>query len=196
VPAADPGGGTGAARRLLSRGRNIYLAGFMGTGKTATARALARRLGAPWVDLDDEIERASGMTVPEIFAARGERAFRTLERAALRRVADAGGRVVALGGGAVCSAPNRELLRSSGAVVLLHAAPEVIWRRVARQGGRPLLSGPRGRERLAGLLARRRADYGRYRRRVDTGRLTPRAAAEAAIVALEPRPRRRERAAT
>ena len=184
----------GAAERLLAAGRNLYLAGFMATGKTATARAIARTLGVPWLDLDREIEREAGMSVAEIFAARGERAFRAAEHRALRAAAGDGGRVVALGGGAVCFERNRAVLRGTGPVVLLTAAPEVILRRVGRSRSRPLLQGPDAPARLRALLARRSREYRRYRLRVDTAELTPRGAAEAVLHVVEAAGRRAETA--
>jgi len=183
-------GSAGEAERLLAAGRNLYLAGFMATGKTATARALARTLRVPWTDLDREIEREAGMSVAEIFETRGERAFRAAEHRALRAAAGGGGRVVALGGGAVCFERNRALLRGTGPVVLLTAPPEVILRRVGRSRTRPLLRGPEGAARLRALLARRSRDYRRYRLRIDTAELTPRGAAEAVLHALEEAGRR------
>jgi shikimate kinase len=180
-----PGTAYPGATRLLARGRNIYLAGFMGTGKSATARAAARLLGVPWRDLDREIEEEAGMSIAEIFRTRGERAFRAAEHRALSRAASAGGAVVALGGGAVCFPRNRERLRGTGPVVVLTAAPEVIWKRVRGGSERPLLAGEGGFERMRALLARRMPEYRRYRRRVDTGGLRPRAAAAAVLAALE-----------
>jgi shikimate kinase len=184
----------GAAERLLAAGRNLYLAGFMATGKTATARAVARTLGAPWLDLDREIEREAGMSVAEIFEKRGERVFRAAEHRALRAAVAAGGRVVALGGGAVCFERNRALLRGTGPVVLLTAPPEVIMRRVGRSGTRPLLRGADAPARLRALLARRSRDYRRYRLRVDTSELTPAGAAEAVLHVVEAAGRRAETA--
>ena len=182
------------AERLLAAGRNVYLAGFMGTGKTATARALARILGVPWADLDERIERAEGRSVAAIFAERGERAFRNAEHRALRAAVADGGRVVALGGGAVCYERNRALLRGTGPVVLLTAPPEVILKRVGRTADRPLLAGPDAPSKVRALLRRRERDYRRYRLRVDTADLTPAAAASAALHAIEAAGRRAEAA--
>jgi shikimate kinase len=166
----------------------------MATGKTATAREIARTLGAPWTDLDREIEREAGMSVAEIFATGGERVFRAAEHRALRAAVGAGGRVVALGGGAVCFERNRALLRGTGPVVLLTAPPEVILRRVGRSRTRPLLGGADAPARLRALFARRSRDYRRYRLRVDTAELTPRGAAEAVLHVLEAAGRQAEAA--
>lgn len=173
------------AERLLAAGKNVYLAGFMGTGKSTAAKAMGRILGVPWIDLDEVIVREQGRSVTEIFAAGGQRAFRNAEHRALRRVVDDGGSVVALGGGAVCFERNRALLRGSGPIVLLTAPVEIILRRVGRSPGRPLLSGPDAPTKARALLVRRMRDYRRYRLRVDTADLTPQGTAEAVLHAIE-----------
>lgn len=173
------------AERLIAAGKNVYLAGFMGTGKTATARAIARILGVPWVDLDAAIVREEGLSVTEIFAQQGERAFRAAEHRALKAVVEGPGAVVALGGGAVCFERNRTLLRGTGPVVLLTAPAEVILKRVGRSKDRPLLAGQDAPAKVRALLVRRMQDYRRYRLRVDTTELTPAGAAEAVLQAVD-----------
>lgn len=182
------------AERLLAAGKNLYLAGFMGTGKSSAAKAIGRILGVPWIDLDDAIAEEQGMSVEDIFAKRGQRAFRNAEHGALKTVVASGGRVVALGGGAVCFGRNRDVLRGSGPVVLLTAPVEVILERVRRSEARPLLVGPDAPARARALLARRMRDYRRYRLRVDTAELTPRAAAEAVLHVVDEAGRRAETA--
>lgn len=181
----SPGARQARAERLLAAGKNVYLAGFMGTGKTATARAMARILGAVWVDLDEAIEREQGLSVAQIFAERGERTFRNAEHRALKGLVGAGGRVVALGGGAVCFERNRALLRGTGPVVLLTAPSEVILKRIGHMRTRPLLTGTDAPATIRALLARRMRDYRRYHLRVDTSELTPPGAAEAVLQAIE-----------
>jgi shikimate kinase len=190
----SPSASRSRAERLLAAGKNLYLAGFMGTGKTATARAMTRILGVPWVDLDAFIERERGQSVSEIFAESGARVFRNAEHRALRAVVDHGGRVVALGGGTVCFERNRALLRGSGPVVLLTAPSEVILKRVGRSTARPLLAVPDAPAKIRSLLARRMRDYRRYRLRVDTAELTPAGSAEAVLQALEAAGRQAEAA--
>lgn len=124
----------------------MFLAGFMGTGKSSAGRVLAGMVGAEFVDLDKEIERREVMSITEIFERRGEEYFRDAEHEALRRVCRRQGQVVALGGGVVCFERNRELLEKSGSVVILDASPEEIARRVGKGSGRPLLDGPGGTE--------------------------------------------------
>ncbi len=102
-------------------GRHIALVGFMGAGKTTTGRELARLAGREFVDTDEMIEVNAGMSIPEIFARRGESAFRSLERSAIGKLAPAGGRgkVIAVGGGAVLDEANRRLLAEDCRVVWL-----------------------------------------------------------------------------
>ena len=148
---------------------NLVLTGFMGTGKTAAGRELARRLGRPFVDMDAEIEARAGRSIPEIFAGEGEAAFRRLEAALCRELAARQGLVVATGGGALVQQPahNREILAASGPVVCLQATPDEIRRRVAGGQARPLLAGDPG-ESIARLLAERAAAYGAIPLQVDT----------------------------
>lgn len=127
---------------------NVYLIGMPGSGKTAVGRALARRTGLPFVDLDAAIEEAAGLPVPEIFGTHGEPRFRQLEHEALRRVSKGEASVVACGGGVVLGPENRDLLRSTGTVVWLVAPVERLRRRI-RPGTRPLLRENGALERLA-----------------------------------------------
>jgi shikimate kinase len=157
----------------------------MGTGKSSTAKAISRILGVPWVDLDDAIVREEGLSVADIFAQRGERAFRNAEHRALKAVAAGPGAVVALGGGAVCFERNRALLRGTGPVVLLTAPAETILKRIGRSKDRPLLAGEDAPAKVRALLVRRMQDYRRYRLRVDTTELTPAGAAEAVLQAVD-----------
>ena len=173
------------AERLIAAGKNVYLAGFMGAGKSSTAKAISRVLGVPWVDLDEAIVEEEGLSVPEIFAQRGERAFRNAEHRALKAVVAGSGAVVALGGGAVCFERNRALLRGTGPVVLLTAPAETILKRIGRSKDRPLLAGEDAPAKIRALLVRRMQDYRRYRLRVDTAELTPAGAAEAVLQAVD-----------
>ena len=167
-----------------ARDGSVYLIGFMASGKSAVGRELAKLLCRPFVDTDREIERKARRTVPQLFAARGERAFRALEAKAVGAAAKLSGAVVAVGGGAVLSAANVSRMRRSGRVVYLEVAPIRLWAR-ARAAGlhkRPLLAAPtdeESRRRLDDLLARRRPLYRR------AAHLTVRADAPAREVAAK-----------
>lgn len=120
---------------------HVLLIGFMGAGKSAVGRSVAERLGRPFIDLDEEIERIEGAAVPELFEQRGEAGFRAAERAALERLTDAADAVVATGGGVVLREDNRALLRRLGTVVYLAVTPEQALARLGEDHGRPLLEG-------------------------------------------------------
>lgn len=127
---------------ILSPGRNLVLTGLMGTGKTSVGRRVAEILGRPFVDTDAITEREAGATIAELFATRGERAFRDFEAAAVRHHAALRGQVIAVGGGAVVDPANATHLRSTGDVVLLTAPADVLRQRIENDGvdGRPLLA--------------------------------------------------------
>lgn len=118
----------------------IYLTGFMGSGKSTAGRRLAERLGVPFVDLDEEIERRAGMRVREIFERSGEPAFRQMEAEALRETISRPDVVVATGGGTMMFEGNARLIRSAGLSVWLHPPFATIVARIGALGkeDRPL----------------------------------------------------------
>ena len=123
----------------------IFLMGFMGCGKSAVARSLARQLGVPFVDLDARIERQIGCSIADYFAQHGEGAFRELETKHLAQVAGRRG-VVSLGGGVPMRQANRDVLdraMDNGAmVVYLQTSAPVLAARIRRSPGkRPLIDG-------------------------------------------------------
>lgn len=147
----------GAAPRLA---RSVVLIGLMGAGKTSVGRRLAARLGAPFVDSDDEVVAAAGMSIADIFETMGEDAFRNGERRVIGRLLERGPQVVATGGGAWMNAETRAAIRARGAtVVWLRAALDTLLERVGRKGGRPLLARGDPREILAELMERRHPVY-------------------------------------
>lgn len=159
---------------------NLVLAGFMGTGKTTVGRLLSRRLQWDLVDTDSLVESEAGISIKEIFATRGEAAFREMESAACARAAREPYRVISTGGGALIDPANRETLEASGIIVLLTCEADALLQRLeesARKGERPLL-GDAPAERIASLLRVREAAYNSIHLRVDTTGLTPEEAAE------------------
>ncbi len=125
---------------------NLFLVGPMGSGKTAVARQLARRLGLEFLDADAEIERRTGVDIPYIFEKEGEAGFRQREREIIDELSARSGTVLATGGGAVQDAATRERLRVRGRVVYLRASVEQQLARTRHSDHRPLLRGddPRG----------------------------------------------------
>ncbi|MGZ8284477.1 MAG: shikimate kinase [Allosphingosinicella sp.] len=121
--------------------RSIALVGLMGVGKSTVGRRLARRLGLPFVDSDEEIERAADHEIKEIFDRFGEASFRDGERRVLRRLIAGAPKVIATGGGAFMDAETRALILDSCLAIWLEAEVETLAERVARRGHRPLLVG-------------------------------------------------------
>lgn len=137
----------------------IYLTGFMGAGKSAVGRELARLLRRPFVDLDAAVEREAGASVAALFARRGEAAFRRLERKALLRAAKRPGAVVALGGGTLLDPRHRAAVRKGVLVALSCSRAELVRRLRPERDVRPLLAGGSLSARVGKLLAARRAAY-------------------------------------
>ena len=115
-----------AARDIEARTKNLILIGMPGCGKTTVGRALAARLGRPLVDLDQEIEREAGTSIPEIFASRGEEAFRQMEHLLLVRAAARSGTVIATGGGVVTREENLEPMRQNSIIIFLRRRLELL----------------------------------------------------------------------
>ncbi|MEY4812997.1 MAG: hypothetical protein RLZZ162_70 [Verrucomicrobiota bacterium] len=138
---------------------NLYLVGFMGTGKSTVGRAVAHKLGFHMVDSDHEIERQQKKTIPEIFAQEGEAAFRAMERAFIESGHTGERTVVSCGGGLVVQPGMLGMLQSRGVVVCLHASVETILARTSRQQNRPLLVAENPEERIRTLFAQREPIY-------------------------------------
>jgi shikimate kinase len=140
---------------------NLYLVGFMGTGKTTVGRAVAMRLGFRALDSDHEIEREKGRSVAQIFAGEGETAFRALERKFAEQGHPDRGAVVSCGGGLVVQPGILDLLRAKGVIICLHATLETILQRTALSRTRPLLEVADPMARIRQLYAEREAIYKR-----------------------------------
>jgi 3-dehydroquinate synthase len=160
---------------------NLIITGFMGTGKTAVGREVARRLGRPFVDMDSEIEAQAGKSISQIFAQDGEPAFRQMEAALCRELSAADGLVIATGGGALVPPQNRALMLGSGDVICLDASPDEIVRRVRSNEDRPLLDVDDARAEIERLLAIRREAYAAIPWHIDTTALSIEAVAEHVI---------------
>lgn len=140
---------------------NLYLVGFMGTGKSTVGRAVAQKLGFTLLDSDLEIERLQGRTISEIFERDGEVAFRAMERQFVDSGHPAERTVVACGGGLVVQPGMLEILKAKGVVVCLHASIETILDRTARHRTRPLLAVENPEDRVRTLYAQREPVYKR-----------------------------------
>ena len=137
----------------------VFLIGMMGCGKSTVGKLLSAQLRLPFLDLDDEIVRFEGRSIPEIFAAVGDAGFRLCETAALRRACESGPCVVATGGGVITREENIAIMRSAGTVVWLCRPLEDMIKTV-RQDTRPNLAGDKC-ERMRTLYAAREPLYRR-----------------------------------
>ena len=157
--------------------RNIFLVGFMASGKTSVGIALTRMLGWPLVDGDDEIVRRSGKSIEAIFRDSGEDAFRELERSAIAELCRQQGRIITAGGGAFIDETNRTRMLESGEVFCLSARAGTIHQRLSAQSGsdpvRPLLEGDDPLGRIQDLMVERQAAYSQAHHTIQTDRLAP-----------------------
>ena len=137
---------------------NIYLVGFMGTGKTTVGGVLAKEQGWNFVDLDELIELKQQRRIVDIFAQEGEPYFRKVEKKFLKQVSTQKKFVVACGGGVVLDKANIKIMKKSGILICLSATAEIILKRVSSGRLRPILNVDKPRERIE-LLLKMRAPY-------------------------------------
>jgi len=152
--------------------QNIYLVGFMATGKTSAGKSLARRLGRQFIDLDDLIEQKAGKRIVDIFKDDGEPAFRKLEKETVGEASKKSDLVIGCGGGLVVDPDNLSLLKESGSVVCLSASVDVILSRSKGIDQRPLLNVSDPKARALELLSKREPFYSKAHFTIDTSDLT------------------------
>lgn len=139
--------------------QNIFLIGFMGTGKSTIAESLKNIYGLNVLEMDELIAKQERMSIPEIFAAKGEEYFRNLETQFLVEMKSQRNCVVSCGGGAVLREENVEEMKKNGYIVLLWAAPETILERVKDNDDRPILNGNKNVTFITELMEKRRGKY-------------------------------------
>lgn len=162
----------------------IVLVGLMGAGKTCIGRRLAERLGCAFVDADEEIEKAAGCSVPDIFELYGEAAFRDGERRVIARLLNDPPHVLATGGGAFIDPEVRQNIADTATSVWLRADLDLLLQRTARRGDRPLLAQGDRRQTLERLMAERYPIYAEADIVVDSAREVPDVTVERVIAAL------------
>lgn len=160
---------------------NIFVTGFSGTGKTTAGQEVARLLGWRFVDVDSQIETVSGKSIEEIFDEDGEAVFRRLETKTLGRIAQKSDQVVSTGGGIIMSDTNRQLMESSGWIVLLEGRPETLLQRMKNQQteasdgitARPMLKSNNALVHIRVLKNQRQFNYTLAHWTIHTDHLTP-----------------------
>jgi len=151
------------------RRRTIALVGLMGVGKSSVGRRLANALGLPFRDADSEVEAAAGRSIPDIFAAFGEPAFRDGERKVIQRLLDEPPHVLATGGGAFIDPKTREMIKARAISVWLKTDLDVLARRLGRKDTRPMLIGKDPIEVLRSQAEARYPAYAQADITVETG---------------------------
>lgn len=143
----------------LALPRTLVLVGMMGAGKTAVGRRVAQRLNLPFVDADEEIEKAAGCSIEDIFERHGEPAFRDGERRVIDRLIAGPVHVLATGGGAFIDPETRARILKDCLSVWLRVDTDILWRRVKRRSDRPLLKTASPQETLVRLVEARYPVY-------------------------------------
>lgn len=168
----------------------IFIIGYMASGKTTLGRALARRLGREFIDLDFYIEQRFRRTISRIFADDGEAAFRRMETAMLREVGEMGDVVIACGGGTPCQGDNMDYMLHAGRVIFLDTSTDrIVERLTANRSRRPLLadkSEAQLRQAVADGLAARLPVYHRAHLTHDGSLLESKSQIEATLDSLLP----------
>jgi XRE family transcriptional regulator, aerobic/anaerobic benzoate catabolism transcriptional regulator len=159
-----------AGAELVARAHApVALLGVRGAGKSTVGAALAERLEVPFVELDQKIEAAAGLSLGELFELHGEAHYRQLERESLRQVLDGSRLVLATGGSIVSSQDSFALLRQRSRTVWLRARAEDHWDRVIRQGDRrPMAENPHAFAQLRTLMAARAPLYAAAHHVIET----------------------------
>ncbi len=151
---------------------NIYLVGFMATGKSIVGKELAGKLKRQFADLDELIELKEKRQIADIFAKNGEPYFRQVEKEILRRASAEDNFIYACGGGLVIAKENIKIMKETGTIICLTASPEVILKRLGSTSHRPLLNVPNPKKQIELLLKLRQPFYVQADLTIDTSRLS------------------------
>ncbi len=139
--------------------KSIVMVGLMGAGKSSIGRRLAAALGIPFTDADEEIVKAAGCSIEDIFRIYGEESFRDCERRVIGRLMEDGPRVLATGGGAFVDPETRAKIKKDAISLWLRADLDILVERTGRRGGRPLLENGDSRAILGELIEKRYPIY-------------------------------------
>ena len=139
--------------------KQIYLTGFMGTGKSMILNCLHEVCGFDKIEMDEQIVQEQGMSIPDIFAQKGEETFRNLETELVKRISHMDNIVVSCGGGTVMRQCNVEEMKKNGTIVLLTATPQTVYERVKGSHNRPLLEKNMNPQYIEQLMEARRPKY-------------------------------------
>ena len=168
--------------------KRIFLTGYMGSGKSTLGLRLARKAGLSFIDLDHYIETRFRKTINEIFAEKGEKEFRIIERNMLREVGEFEDVIIATGGGAPCFFDNIDYMNKQGCCIYLQTTPEILFQRLKyARSNRPLLRDKTDSELMEFIKTNLSAREEKYKRSsiiFDTGKLESYDAIEKAVERL------------
>lgn len=164
---------------------SIALIGFMATGKSTIGPLLAKKIGYTFIDTDEMVEKAMGMTIFEIFKNLGEDAFREAEHAALKEAVERKQSVISTGGGIILFERNRRLLREKTFVVSLTSQPETIFKRIQGDHSRPLLAGKDPLGQIIKIMGERQEFYEACDFKLSTEKRTAEACCEKILAAYK-----------
>lgn len=162
---------SGLARTIKAM-KNIVLVGFMGTGKTAVAKALAKRFKMRYVSTDELIEKREKRSIADIFAEKGEAYFRQVESEIAGEVSFLSGTIIDAGGGIVIKEENLKNLKKNGTIICLTATVDVILERTKGKKHRPLLNTDDQKKKIEELFAERAPYYAKTDFTIDTSGLS------------------------
>lgn len=165
--------------------KNIYLVGFMGTGKTTVGKLLAEKLHKEFAELDELIEQKEQRKIADIFSRSGEKYFRQLESDLLKKISVQSNLVVSCGGGLICDNNNAQILRNTGIVFNLEASSTTIYKRTKDFAHRPLLNVKDPFMHIESLLQQRKPYYAQAHYTIDTEKKTPEEIVDAIITILK-----------
>lgn len=151
-----------------NRRPNLYIVGFMGTGKTVVGRQVALQLKMSFIDSDKEIEKQAEKPISDIFTEEGEDAFRKLELTYVEEGHPKTDSVISCGGGLITIPGMAEVLKAKGIVVCLYASPDTVCRRTVGNRKRPLLSEDNSQIQIRELMAKRKNYYARAEAEIST----------------------------
>jgi len=160
-------------RYILDMNKNIYIVGFMGTGKSTVGKILSSRLKMKFVETDDIIEKKENMKITDIFSKKGERYFRAVEKKVLKEISARDNLIVSCGGGIIIDEDNVSIMKNTGVIVCLEADDKTIYERVKKDKSRPLLNVSDPVRRIRELLEARAPFYERADIFIDTAGVSP-----------------------
>ena len=164
--------------------QNIYLVGFMGTGKTTVGKILAKSLGKEFVEMDAVIEVREGSEVVDIFAKKGEVYFRKLEKELFKKLSVKKDLVISCGGGLICDEENLRRLKETGTVFCLKASALTVHQRIKEHTHRPILNVEDPQKKIEELLKERAPYYIQAQHLIDTDNFSPEEIADKIIAIL------------